>query len=341
MKSLKYILFFLLIIIVGFAIYVSVQPNNFEVSRTRNINAPASVIYNNVIDFNNWEAWSSWKEKDPTTTFSYSKKTIGVGAYFSWVDKEGEGTMKVVSTTPNTSIEHEMQFNNFEPSTVNFSLEPVDHGSTKTTWKINSEKLPFIFKAMAVFSGGFDHMIGPDFDRDLEKLDHIIVESTKKYNIEINGITEYGGGFYLYKTTSATGANINNIMAQQYKSITNYMVANKITQNGSPFTIYLENNLKNGNVIMSNAIPVKEKINITGESQVLCAYAKKTKVLKTTLTGNYTNLGSAWKEAYIFIEQNGLKVNPNIKPFEVYTNDPEQYANPADWITEIYIPIKE
>jgi len=339
MKSLKYILFFLLILIIGFAIYVSVQPNSFEVSRTRNINVEAPVVYNNVIDFKNWEAWSSWKEKDPTTTFSYSEKTTGIGSTLSWVDKEGNGKMKVVSTTSNTAIEHEMQFDDFEPSKVNWSFEPADDGSTTVTWTMNSEKLPFIFKAMAVFSGGFDNMIGPDFERGLEKLDHIVVESTKKHSVKINGTTEYGGGFYLYKTTSATSTNINKVMEQQYGSILNYITANKIIPSGSPFTIYLENDLENGNVIMSNAVPVKEKIKIEGESQILCGYINKTKALKTTSTGNYTNLGKAWKEAYTYIEQNELKINPAIKPFEIYANDPGQYPNPADWVTEIYIPI--
>ena len=53
MKALKYILFLLLILIIGVAIYIAVQPNTFEVSRTRTINAPAPVLYNNVIDYKN------------------------------------------------------------------------------------------------------------------------------------------------------------------------------------------------------------------------------------------------------------------------------------------------
>ncbi len=340
MKSLKYILFFLLILIIGFAIYVSVQPNSFEVSRTRNINVEAPVVYNNVIDFKNWEAWSSWKEKDPTTTFSYSEKTTGIGSTLSWVDKEGNGKIKVVSTTSNTAIEHEMQFDDFEPSKVNWSFEPADDGSTTVTWTMNSEKLPFIFKAMAVFSGGFDNMIGSDFERGLEKLDHIVVESTKKHSVEINGTTAYGGGFYLYKTTSASGANISDLMGQQYGYLISYISEKQILPNGAPFTIYLENDLENGNVIMSNAIPVKEKIIIEGDNQILCGYIGRTKALKVTSTGNYTYLSKAWKDAYTFIQRNNLVINEDIKPFEVYANDPGEYPNPANWITEIYIPIK-
>ena len=53
--------------------------------------------------------------------------------------------------------------------------------------------------------------------------------------------------------------------------------------NGMPFTIYQEMNMEDGTVIMSNAIPVSQKIDITDDSGILCGYIPKTKVLKTTL----------------------------------------------------------
>ncbi len=340
MKFLKYVLFFLLILVIGFTVYISVQPNHFYIYRTRQIPVNPAVLYNHVIDFKNWDAWSAWKEKDTTTTFSYSEKTTGTGASLSWTDSNGKGRMDITSTTPNSLIEYQMQFEAFEPSKVTLNFEAVTATSTKITWAIDSKKLPFIFKAMAVLSGGFDCMIGPDIERSLEKLDRIVVNSTKAYSVKVNGLTEYGGGFYLYKTSATTGANISDVMAQQYGDIISYMTAHKIMPNGSPFTIYLENDLDNGNIIMSNAIAVKEKIPIEEKSTILCGYLEKTKVIKTTLTGNYTNLGKAWQESYAFITKNGFELNPYIKPFEVYANDPEQTPNPSNWITEIYIPIQ-
>ena len=53
MKAFKFIVFLLLILIIGACTYVAVQPNNYEVVRTRTIDAPAVVIYDNVIDFKN------------------------------------------------------------------------------------------------------------------------------------------------------------------------------------------------------------------------------------------------------------------------------------------------
>ena len=67
---------------------------------------------------------------------------------------------------------------------------------------------------------------------------------------------------------------------------------------------------------------------------------EKQKMVKTTLKGNYTNLKAAWTKAMQYIEDNQLEQMGTAAPLEIYANDPQVVPNPADWITEIYIPIK-
>ncbi|MCO4823018.1 MAG: SRPBCC family protein [Flavobacteriaceae bacterium] len=341
MKALKYIIFVLLILIIGTSIYIAVQPNSYEVTRSRTINAPAAVIYNNVIDFKNWEAWSAWVEAHPETVITLADQTEGVGGSYTWKDNDGVGRMETLSTTANVSIEQKLQIDEYAPSQVNWMFEPIEDGKTKVSWQMLGEDLPFMLKAMAAFTGGFENMIGPDFERGLEKLDSLIVESMKVHEITINGITEYGGGFYLYKTTSARGDNISQMMGQQFGEIMQFAIPNGIQPSGMPFTIYLNDmNVQDGNVIMSNAIPVKEKIVMLANSNILCDYMPKTRSLKVTSKGNYTNLTEAWSAAMQHIADNNLQ-RSTMFPFEIYTNDPGAFPNPADWVTEIYIPLIE
>ncbi len=232
-----------------------------------------------------------------------------------------------------------MQFEDFSPSNIYWKFEKAEN-VTKVTWGMKSNNVPFLFKFYATISGGMDKMVDPDFERGLEKLDSIVINSMTAYKVTINGITEYGGGFYLYKTTNATNSNISQIMRQQYGSIGLFMGQNSIPMNGMPFTIYHDMNFENGTVIMSNAMPVKEKIIITGDTNLLCGYMPKQKVLKTTLKGNYTNLSKAWEIVMKYLADNGLEQSANNKPFEIYTNDPGNFPNPSNWITEIYIPVK-
>ena len=338
MKTVKYILLLLLILVVGFSIYIAVQPNTFNVTRTKTITAPRAVVYDHVIDFKNWEGWSSWAEADPEMTMTLPEKTKGIGGSFTWEDKDGVGTMKTIDTEPKSSITQEMQFGDFPKSDVTWNFKANDDGSTKVTWTIEGKDLPFDFKIFSTLMGGMEKQIGPHFERGLILLDSVLQAEMKVFSITIDGITEYGGGFYLYKTTAATPTNISQIMSEQYGEILTYMSENNIKQTGMPFTIYSEPDV-NGNVIMSNAIPILNKEIIDANSSVLCGYMPKTEALKTTLKGNYTNLSEAWTKAYKYMADHNLE-QAELNPFEIYQNDPGEFPNPADWITEIYIPIK-
>ena len=339
MKTAKIIIIVLLIIFIGSCGYVAVQPNSYDINRTRVINAPAELLFNNINDFKNWESWSPWVEKDASIQITYPEQTSGVDGAYSWTSDDGVGSMKNLMVSPYDSISQEMQFDNFPPSNVYWQFEKVDAG-TKVTWGMKSNDMPFLLKFFAAISGGMDKMVGPDYERGLEKLDSIIVDSMTKYEVTIEGIKEYGGGFYLYTTTNATNENISATMGQQYGKIGMFMGKYGIAMNGMPLTVYHEMNMDDGTVIMSNGIPVSERIDIQDDSGVLCGYIPKTKVLKTILKGNYTNLSKAWEQTMQYLNDNKI-LQSELKPFEIYTNDPGNFPNPADWTTEIYIPISD
>ncbi|MDY2588382.1 SRPBCC family protein [Winogradskyella aquimaris] len=337
MKAFKYILLLLLVLIIGFSIYIAVQPNSFEVTRSRNIEAPKEVLYDKIIDFETWEHWSSWVEADPAMTLNIPEKHRGVGGSYSWEDQDGMGTMTTVSANPYTSITQEMQFADYPKSDVSWLLVTKEDGSTEVTWKIAGQDLPFMFKLFSTLMGGMEKQIGPHYERSLEKLDSLVQVDMKHFEITVNGITEYGGGYYLYKTTNANSQNMSAKMGESFGKIMQFMGEHNIKQSGMPLTVY--NDISSSSVIMSNGIPVKEKIILPMDADVSLNYIPKIKVLKTTLKGNYTNLNKAWEKAMAYLAQNNLEQSSE-HPFEIYTTDPGNYPNPADWITEIYIPIQ-
>ena len=340
MKALKYILFLILIIIIGFTIYIAVQPNFFEVKRSRTINAPAEVIYNNVIDFKNWEAWSSWIEKNPETAITLGEQTKGVGGFYSWVDKDGKGSMKTLATSEHISIDQELQFGDFEPSKIHWEFTPLEQRKTEVTWKMNSDKIPFMFKANALFSGGFDNMIGPDFERGLEKLDSTVTASMKVYSIKVDGMAQHGGGFYLYNTTSTKMDNFETVMQDMLSKVKSYALENNITTAGPPFILYHKWDEPNNSVMFSSCVPTTAQV-ITTESDILTGQLEPFKAIKTTLKGNYNHLKEAWQITMDYIPKNGYKYTEQGPMLEVYVTDPTKTANPANWITEIYIAVKE
>lgn len=340
MKTLKYLLFLILIGIIGISIYVAVQPNSFEVSRTRTIKAPPSVIYENVIDFKNWKAWSAWIEKDPTIKLSYPEQTKGVGSSYSWEDKDGIGVMETIETMPNESIKQQMQFADFPASDVNWDFKPNEDGSTNVTWTISGKDLPFGFKAFATFSGGMEKQIGPDFERGLEKLDSIIIASMKIYSIKVNGITDHSGGFYIYNTASCKIDQLETKMKEMLPRIHSYALKNNIKMAGAPFVYYHKWDEENNAVMFSCCIPTTTRV-ITTESDILTGQITPFKAVMTTLKGDYINLKEAWESTMEYIPKNNLTLNENGPMLETYITDPMNTPNPANWITQIFVAITQ
>ncbi len=339
MKALKYILFLVLILIIGFAIYIAVQPNSFHVERTKTLQAPTPVVYNNVIDFKNWEAWSSWVEEKPQTVITLADQTKGIGGAYSWQDDDGTGTMKTIDTEVNRSITQEMQFADFPVNMVNWKFKPNDDGTTEVTWSIDGEGLPFGFKAYATVMGGMESLIGPHYERGLQLLDSVLINDMKRYDIAIEGVTQHSGGFYLYNTTSCKMDNFKTKMQEQFPKIGGYAIANNIKMAGSTFVIYHKWDEANNAVMFSCAVPTSSKFE-TSEPEVLTGQLESFKAVKTVLKGDYENLKEAWEKTMAYIQSNKLEIVEGGAMLESYLTDPTNHPNPADWLTEIFIEVK-
>lgn len=339
MKYLKYIFFLLLIVIIGAAIYIAVQPNTFKVERSKTISAPVAVVYNEVIDFKNWEAWSALKEEQPNVKIVLPKQTKGIGGSYSWQNKDEIGTMKTVAATANTSIVQELQFSDFPKSDVNWDFKANGNGTTNVTWTIKGENMPFLFKAMVLAMGGMESQIAPHYERGLVLLDSVIQNKMKRYSIKVNGVTEHSGGYYIYNTASCKFSDLQKTMAANYPKIMTYANKNGITMAGKPFVIYHKWDEANDAVIFSCAIPTTTKVASTS-SNVLTGQLLPFKTVKTTLTGSYDYLKDAWAKTMHFVDTNDLKLKASGPKIETYLTDPVSFPNPADWKTEIYIAIE-
>ncbi|NNE32747.1 MAG: transcription activator effector-binding protein [Winogradskyella sp.] len=339
MKFLKYILLLLLILIIGFSIYIAVQPNSFEVTRSKTINAPQPVIYNEVIDFANWEAWSAWVEEKPDTKISLGDQTDGVGGNYTWEDEDGIGRMKTIDADPFSSITQEMQFEDFPKSKVLWQFSGNENGTTDVKWSISGEDLPFIFKFFSTIMGGMENQIGPKYERSLVLLDSVLQNKMSAYSIDVEGVTQHSGGYYLYSTTSCKMSDFKTKMQEEFPKVGSYALANNITFAGAPFVLYEKWDEANNAVIFSVCIPTNSRI-ITTESDILTGQLDNFKAIKTVLNGNYDNLKEAWEKTMAYIKSNNLNVLEGGAMMEVYPTDPSLVPNPADWKTELYIEVE-
>ncbi len=341
MKALKYILLLLLLIIVAGAIYIATLENSYDISRTKIIKAPVQVVYNNVNDYKNWPEWSPWIEQEPTASLIFGEKTSGEGASYGWNGAIlGEGNMETVGVKTNEIINQKITFiKPFESeSDIYWSFKPVEDG-TEVTWGMKGE-LDFISRAYMAFTGGMDKQVGSDYDRGLFKLDSVLQVNMKKFSVTVNGTTTHGGGYYLYSTTSCKIDEFTTKMQEMMPKVSMYAQKNKIPMAGAPFTLFHKYDEENNAVMFSCAVPVSERVITESGSGILTGMLKPFKALKITLKGNYSNSKEAWETAYKYIADNKLEQVAGSAALEVYLTDSINTPNPADWLTEIYIPVK-
>lgn len=339
MKALKYILLLLLNLIIGFSIYIAVQPNSFEVTRTKTIKAPQSVVYKNVIDFKNWKSWSSWVEEQPETMITLSEQTEGIGGSYTWEDKDGVGSIKTIEAKASSSIKQEMQFDDFPKSDVVWNFNPNEDGTTEVTWTISGKDLPFGFKVFSTLMGGMEKQIGPHFERGLTLLDSVLQEEMKVYSINVDGVTQHSGGYYLYNTASSKFSEFQEKMTSMLPEVGAYAISHNVKMAGFPFILYHKWDEDIDAVIFSCCIPTNSKI-VSGEENILTGQLESFKAVKTVLKGDYSNLKEAWERSMSYIEKNNLEIIEAVPMLETYVTDPVLNPNPAEWITEIYIAVK-
>ncbi|NER18570.1 SRPBCC family protein [Spongiivirga citrea] len=344
MKIIKYLFFLIIIGLIGLFVYAATKDGSFQIAESKVINAPAEVIFEHVSDFKKWETWGPWMKKDPNMQLSYAENTVGAGGSYSWESEtEGNGSMTTIKVIPNQEIAQEITFNSpigDSQSNVYWTFEEQDQGGTKVSWGMNGEqslleKVYFLFQDETL-----EQAVSPMYQEGLENLSKIALNEVSQYNVNVEGVVEFDGGYYMYVTAEVQQEAVSQKMAEMFGMISKYMSDNNIPQSGMPLTVYKEMNSEQGTTIMSTGIPVAERVIVPWNNTVLCGKLPKGKMIKTVLTGNYTNLGEAWEKAYAHMAQNELQPTWNSEPFEIYMNDPGVVKNPAKWVTNLYIPIK-
>tara|TARA_R110001583_G_scaffold193815_1_gene363167 strand:+ start:8212 stop:9222 length:1011 start_codon:yes stop_codon:yes gene_type:complete len=335
MKVLKYIFILSLILVIGISIYIATLNGNYDVKQSRIIKAPIEVVFNEVNDYKNWKNWGPWYELDPTIVASFPEVTSGVGATYTWTGADGNGSMKTISLIPNKEIIQQIDFGTGSTPEVYWNFNKVND-STEITWGMRGES-GFTEKAYWLTQGGIEKSMKPMYERGLQLLEQHILKELEKYTINIKGVVDYGGGYYLYQTTSCKIDAIEHKTGEMFPIILKYMEENGINSAGKPFTIHHKWDEENKTAMFSACIPVKERIITAGD--ILTGFLKPQKTFKTVLTGDYKFLYEAWEAAYEALNEQGFTEVKGAEPIDVYSVSPHETSNPSKWVSEIYIPI--
>lgn len=169
MKLLKILVGIIVILVLIFFVGGLFLPKNYSVNRTIVINAPDSVIYKNIADFNEFTQWNPWSKMEPTAKVTVSGPVAQPTHLYQWEgDKTGSGQMLITNVEPNKMVDIELKFIKPMESLANTRFDILPEGAgNKVTWTMAGEAEGTLSRWMCLM---MDKMIGKDFESGLQSL---------------------------------------------------------------------------------------------------------------------------------------------------------------------------
>ena len=171
MKIIKTVLIVFSVLISMVLIVSLFLPSHYKVKRQIIINATMEEVFSQVNDFNKMQNWSPWRDYDPGMTITVEGEIGKAGYKYSWnsSNKEvGSGSLTRVNTQNERMISNELNFVDYQMKSLNvWTFEQMPEG-VKVTWG-NEGDIPFLGRIFFVMMDP-DKMMGPDFEKGLERL---------------------------------------------------------------------------------------------------------------------------------------------------------------------------
>jgi predicted transcriptional regulator YdeE len=309
--------------------YLFTLPNSYIVTRSISIAKPASHVFPYVQDFTQAARWNPWLIHDANALVTLDRPTE-VGGSSAWrSDKIGAGKTSHTAIVPHTRIEQKLAF--FKPFKAQASVSWDFQGSadeTCVTWTMHA-KLPLPTRP---FIPMISRMIGLDFELGLGQLRGLADPSAERPVIHFKGacvlpaqthiVRAYSGDFEGMKIAMRTG--YPELHTQAHGRVAGAMLA-----------IYHSVNPAKQTTVCHMAVPVTHTLPTDAVQSLPSG-----RYFQTELKGNYAYLGPAWNAAYGQAKMSQFKVDKRRPALEVYETTPDATMHSNEWLTQLYIPIK-
>lgn len=151
MKTVKWILITVVVLLLAATASTFFMSENFRVSQTQVIKASPEVVFNQLNTLKNWENWSYWYAQDDKMAMTYNDIASGQGASYSWKSEKkelGSGSLTITTSQPSAYLQCKLSFDGYGDSWSEYILKPVD-GGTELTSAMNTETKGIFSKLMA------------------------------------------------------------------------------------------------------------------------------------------------------------------------------------------------
>lgn len=320
--------------------FYSLKDGSVEHQQENTVNAPAPLVYDALSDLSSWGRWNDHVNlEDLNDDQRILLNDVDAIVDYQY-DEDELGTLKIARLDSLSSAEFDFVSKNGTSLTLNVRIDTTESNATKLKTTVTGDR-DLTDKIVAdFFKDEITDVMIPALQEPFEKsLDSALQKMMAQYEISEPFETTTSGGYHLMMTQSTNLGYVQELRKKLEAAVVNYMRRQNIIASGPTKLIYDQVDLQNGTAIITVGIPVAEKIITEVNSSIICAYKNPVMAVRCTLVGDIKNLGLAKTKISKFIEQQGLS-RSSYAPWEVYRKDASDVYNPAEQITEVYLPVE-
>ncbi len=326
MKVLRFLLILIIILFVGYIILCIATPAQMTVVKSTTINAPKNVVWNQMVDLENQQNWSPWKEMDPSIKTTITGPAGQVGQKSSWTSESNMGEM-TISTVEGDSMRYDLHFvKPFEGKAVGWVTVSGEDGAVVATNGYSGES-SFWMRGMSALFG--KRMMEKMLGRGLELLKEYVESGKAKAPAPAYTIEEVTFPATSFATIRKT-LKVNEMDSFFGPSLKAIATAAGSQMRGPAYTITYKWDETSGETDLAAAFPVTGPVK--GMTMV---DIPESKGYKLVLVGPYTM--ENFKNGHTAIEKHASEKGlTNPLRLEEYIIGPEQEQDSNKWVTNIY-----
>lgn len=335
LKIFKWLLIIIVALVAIFFIYNATQDNKVVMEEAVEINAPASMVYAEVINFDGWKNWAVWNQMDPDMQSEFSPTFGEVGSFSEWKSDNpqvGNGRQEVVEIEENKMMKVKMSFDGWDgTSYAAFYFNEMD-GVTEVKWTFEGAETPIYLNFM---NSIMEPMLHDNYQKSLTALKSLVeakpMKTSNNMNIEE---LEVEARDIVSIVDSTTADAIGEKLGELYTELSIFLETNEgASPAGMPLALYHHYSAEK--VILEAALPYEGEAEASG--RVLVKQTPSGKVARGIHYGDYNAAGAMHEALESYVINSEYKLQDYC--WEEYVNDPME-VDSAMIETHIYYPLQ-
>lgn len=337
MKALKKFIILLLVLVIIILVAALFLPSKKHIEDSVSINAPAKVIYEQVVYFENWAKWSPFQENDSNMVTTYENPDSIVGQVMIWKsEKDGNGKMTIIEVEEFKKIRTRLEFEN-QGAAFSDWFFTEENGVTKVTWTLDMGDLGYpVGRIMGIFMPGMIHKSYQKGLASLKKVCEDYLAALSFHKMSEITLKDYPAKKAVFVRDSATCDKVSDVLGKSYGIVMSLIMPDSIECDGPPFARWIIWNDTINKFVVEAGMFVKTKPNV--KDNILYAEYPAQKVVSAIHTGPYETLYKSHEAIDAWIKEN--KLAKNGVAWEIYIIDPQKEPDMTKWETEIIYPVK-